>query len=191
MKDSKKLWQMFWIFFKIGALTIGGGLAMIGIIEHEFVEKQKWMSREEIVDVFAIVQSLPGVIAINSSIFLGYRLAGLPGAIAAALGSILPSLIIILVIFFISAAFLGNAFVAKAFAGVRAGLVAIIGIAVFKLAKPSIKDVFGIIIAILSFVSITLFKADIALVVIGAGLIGFTYYMLRDYRQKKKGGDGK
>lgn len=188
-KSAKELWQMFVIFFKIGAFTIGGGMAMIPVIQREIVEKQKWMDDTEIVDVFAIVQSLPGVIAINSSIFLGYRLSGILGGIVAALGVTLPSLIIILAIFFLFPAIAGNAYVQKAFAGVRAGLVAIIAVTVFKLAKPAIRDAMGIAVAAVSFVAITFLKVDIVIVIVASGLIGFAYYGFKARLDARKGGD--
>lgn len=190
-KSARELWQMFVIFFKIGAFTIGGGMAMIPVIQKEIVEKQKWMDDTEIVDVFAIVQSLPGVIAINSSIFLGYRLSGIIGGIVAALGVILPSLIIILAIFFLFPAVADNPYVQKAFAGVRAGLVAIIAVTVFKLAKPAIKDAMGILVAVVSFVAITFLKVDIVIVIVGSGLLGLAYYGIKSRIDSKKAGDAK
>ena len=190
-KSAKELWQMFVIFFKIGAFTIGGGMAMIPVIQKEIVEKQKWMDDTEIVDVFAIVQSLPGVIAINSSIFLGYRLSGILGGIVAALGVTLPSLAIILAIFFLFPAIAANVYVQKAFAGVRAGLVAIIAVTVFKLAKPAIKDVMGVIVAAASFVAITFLKVDIVIVIVASGLLGFVYYGAKTRIDARKGGGDK
>lgn len=190
-KSAKELWQMFVIFFKIGAFTIGGGMAMIPVIQKEIVEKQKWMDDTEIVDVFAIVQSLPGVIAINSSIFLGYRLSGILGGIVAALGVTLPSLAIILAIFFLFPAIAANVYVQKAFAGVRAGLVAIIAVTVFKLAKPAIKDIMGVIVAAASFVAITFLKVDIVIVIVASGLLGFVYYGAKTRIDARKGGGDK
>jgi chromate transporter len=123
--DARKLVRMFLTFFRIGAFTIGGGYAMLPLIEREFVEKQGWVSEDEIVDIFAIVQSVPGVIAINSSIFIGYRIAGLAGALAATLGMVLPSFIIISVIAAFFVQFRDIPAVQNAFAGIRAGVTAL------------------------------------------------------------------
>ena len=90
--------HMFLVFVKIGLFTIGGGPAMIPLIRDEFVEKQKWIRDEDITDVLALSQSLPGVIAVNASTFLGYRLGGLKGSLVATIGVVLPSFVIIFVI---------------------------------------------------------------------------------------------
>lgn len=90
--------HMFLVFVKIGLFTIGGGPAMIPLIRDEFVEKQKWIGDEDITDVLALSQSLPGVIAVNASTFLGYRLGGLKGSLVATIGVVLPSFVIIFVI---------------------------------------------------------------------------------------------
>ncbi len=189
IENSKKLAAIFWIFFKIGALTLGGGLAMIPIIQREVVDKQGWMDDKQIVDVFAISQSLPGVIAINSSIFLGYRIGGLAGSIVAAAGVLLPSLLIILTIFFLFPAFASNVYLQKAFAGARAGFAAIISVAVFKLAKPSVTDAAGVLIAVLAFAAITFFSADIMIVITASGLCGFVYYSVKERLKRKSAGD--
>src|SRR5690554_1685295 len=98
VKLPSKILKLFTVFFRIGAFTFGGGYAMIPYIEREIVEKNHWIEREEIIDIFAVVQSVPGVIAVNSSTFVGYRVAGWAGAVAATLGVVLPSYIIISII---------------------------------------------------------------------------------------------
>ena len=90
--------EAFKIFFKIGAFTIGGGYAMVPLIENEIVDKRGWLAREDFVDLLAISQSAPGILAVNISIFIGYRLKGVPGSIVTALGTVLPSFLIILAI---------------------------------------------------------------------------------------------
>jgi len=91
----KKIRKLFFVFFRIGAFTFGGGLAMIPFIKREIVDSNHWIEEEEIVDIFAMVQSVPGVIAVNSAIFVGYRIAGIWGAVASAVGVVLPSFIVI------------------------------------------------------------------------------------------------
>ena len=91
--------EAFGIFFKIGAFTIGGGYAMVPLIENEIVTKRKWIAQEDFIDLLAISQSAPGILAVNISIFIGYKLRGIRGSIITALGTILPSFIIILAIY--------------------------------------------------------------------------------------------
>ena len=119
-------WQLFSDFFKIGAFTLGGGYAMIPIIESEVVGKRRWLRQEEFLDIIAIAQSCPGVFAINMSVFIGYKLRKLPGAISAALGSALPSLIIILLIAMFFSRFQDNPVVESIFRGIRPAVVALI-----------------------------------------------------------------
>ncbi len=163
---------MFMVFFKIGSITIGGGFAMIPVIRHELVEKQKWVDEKEIVDLLAIAQSLPGVIAVNSSIYVGYKCAGIIGAVVATVGVVLPSFVIVLVIAFTLSNFAHIWYVQKMFAGVRAGVTALIAIATYTLMKSAIVDVAGVVIAISAFILLQFLKVDIAYIVISAAIIG-------------------
>src|SRR5690554_3492125 len=94
----RKLWEIFFIYLKIGAFTIGGGYAMLPLIEVEVVDKKKWMTEQEFIDMLAVIQSAPGLIAVNSAIYIGHKIGGLKEAIAGSLGAVLPSFIIILII---------------------------------------------------------------------------------------------
>lgn len=163
---------MFAIFFRIGAFTIGGGYAMLPLIEKEVVDEQKWISREEIVDVFAVSQSLPGVIAINSSMFIGYKIAGLPGVCAATLGVILPSFLIILIIAYAMVSWRENPYLTKAFTGVRAGVTALIGISAVKLGKSVIKNKAGLWIATLTFAAIAFLEIHAMWAIIAGAITG-------------------
>ena len=129
--------ELFGSFFKIGAFTIGGGYAMIPLIQDEVVGKKKWLGEEEFIDMIAIAQSAPGVIAINTSIFVGYRLAGFMGAVVASLGSALPSFLIILVIASCFTRFKDNSYVERAFMGIRPAVVALIVAPVWKMGKSA------------------------------------------------------
>ncbi|MDE6690094.1 MAG: chromate transporter [Prevotella sp.] len=130
-------WESFKTFFKIGMFTIGGGYAMIPIIETEVVDKHHWVSKEEFLDLIAISQSCPGVFAINISIFIGYKLKNIPGAIATALGTALPSFLIILAIAIFFHQFEDNPVVAAIFRGIRPAVVALIAVPTFNLAKSA------------------------------------------------------
>lgn len=129
--------ESFWTFFKIGAFTLGGGYAMIPIIEEEVVEKHRWISHEEMVDLIAVAQSCPGVFAINISTFVGYKLRKTRGAVCAALGTALPSFLIILLIAMFFRQFQDNAVVASVFCGIRPAVVALIAVPTFRMARTA------------------------------------------------------
>ena len=118
-------WTLFLTFVKIGMFTIGGGYAMLPLIQREVVDRG-WLSKEDFVDVFAVTQSLPGIFAVNISIFVGYRLKKTPGAICCALGTILPSFLIILLIALFFTQVRDNEWVERAFKGLRPAVVALI-----------------------------------------------------------------
>lgn len=126
---------MFFTFFKIGLFTLGGGYAMIPLIEKEVVDNHKWMTREELLDVIAIAQSCPGVFAINVSTFVGYKLRKTRGAIYTSLGTALPSFIIILLIAMFFRQFQDNPVVAAMFRGIRPAVVALIAVPTFNMAR--------------------------------------------------------
>jgi chromate transporter len=141
MKDQwKLLFQIFWTFFKIGPVTFGGGYAMIPLIEKEVVERKKWLKTEDVTDVFALAQSVPGAIALNASIFIGHRLKGIRGAVAALIGISLPTFMIVLLlsIFFI---FVKNdSRVEAAFTAIRVTIIALIVFAALKIGKAAVFD---------------------------------------------------
>ena len=169
-KRKQRCYLIFYHLFKIGAFTIGGGLAMLPIIEREIVDKKKYISKEEIVDAFAVSQSLPGVIAINSGIYIGYRIAGIAGAVVTAFGVILPSFIIILAIAILFTTVSGNVYVNKALTGVKAGVAGVITVTVFRLGKSVIKDVFALVLAVLAFVLTTWLGVSIVIIIAAGAL---------------------
>ena len=176
----KKSLKLFIVFLKIGAFTFGGGYAMIPFIEKEIVEKNEWIKSEDIVDIFAIIQSVPGVIAVNSSTFVGYRVAGIAGALAATLGVILPSFVVISVIALFLYDFKNYPYITEAFNGIRAGVTALMVSVVIKLGKSSVKGTIPLIIAIAAFLSLTFFGAGAIPVLIIAGLSGLVITTLRN-----------
>lgn len=147
-EETKKLFQIFWTFFKIGPVTFGGGYAMIPLIEREVVEKKKWVKTEDITDVFAIAESIPGAIAINSSTFIGYRIGGIKGAIAALLGVFLPTFLIVVVLSMIFLQIQDNPKIEAAFQAIRASIVALIVYAGYMIGKTAIIDKTTLIISI-------------------------------------------
>ncbi|AUG56998.1 chromate transporter [Acetivibrio saccincola] len=169
--------EIFITFFKIGAFTLGGGYAMLPLIEKEAVENKKWLNREEILDMFAIMQSLPGIIAVKSSAFIGYKKAGIRGAFFAAVGVTLPSFLIILLIAQLLLSLRDNIYVQKIFAGVRAGVTALILVTAIRLAKSALKGYISILIAIASFILIVFLNVHPVFTILIGGVLGFLGYL--------------
>lgn len=186
--DIKKLVKIFFIFFKIGIFTIGGGLVMLPIMHNEFVEKQKWVDDDTMTDIFAVAQALPGVVALNSSMYIGYELYGVFGAVVAAVGISLPSVICILVIFFALTGVGDNVYLAKFYLGVRSAVVALITIAAYKLGKKSVVDMFGVIAALFGIAATLFLKLDVPYIVLICGFSGYLYYCLIKGRLEGKNG---
>ena len=132
------LWQIFLVFAKIGSFTIGGGYAMIPLISDEII-KRKWLPEEELPDIIALAQSAPGVLAVNMAIFTGYKIRGVKGSIAATLGSVLPSFLIILLIAMLFAGYKDNPVVIKIFKGIRPVVVSLILVPMIKMARKGNK----------------------------------------------------
>lgn len=179
VKKIKIYWELFIIFLKIGCFTFGGGLAMLPLIHNEVVEKRKLASEEEIIDIFAISQSVPGVISVNSAIFIGNKTAGITGAVAAALGLILPAFLSIILVITILTGLQGNKHVEKLFEGIKAASAALILLAAIKLGRNATKGIFGYILAVIAFLSIAVFNIHAAWVIIGCGLAGYAAYRLK------------
>ena len=170
---------MFNVFFKIGLFTIGGGLAMIPLIRDEFVERQGWIDNKDITDVLAIAQSLPGVIAVNSATFLGYRLAGIMGALVCTIGVVLPSFLIIFAIamLFASSGLDSNTYILKFFAGVNAAITVLLVVATKNVAS-SVSNKLGWAILLISVAEIYVLGFGIASTVIAAALYAIAAYRL-------------
>lgn len=137
-EEKVPLWRLFLAMAKIGTFTIGGGYAMILIIQNE-ISKRGWLSEEEFPDLIALSQAAPGILAVNISIFTGYRLRGIPGAVAATLGSCLPPFLIVLAIALFLSGYADQPMVQKAFAGMRPAVVALIAVPMVKMARNSCK----------------------------------------------------
>ncbi|MBQ9840951.1 MAG: chromate transporter [Erysipelotrichaceae bacterium] len=167
--------ELFWAFFQIGALTFGGGYAMLPMIQKEIVEKHHWATDDEIIDYFAIGQLTPGVIAVNTATFVGYKTKGILGGIFATLGVVTPSVIIITVIAAFLKNFMDYEIVQHAFSGIRVAVCVLISIAIMKLAKKNIKNNTGIMIAILVFLLVTFTNISSVYVIIGAIIFGLLW----------------
>lgn len=171
----KFYWETFKTFFKIGAFTLGGGYAMIPIIETEVVEKRKWIGKEEFLDLIAIAQSCPGVFAINISVFIGYKLRKIRGAFCTALGTALPSFLIILLIAMFFHRFMEVGWIAAMFRGIRPAVVALIAVPTFNLAKRARIGLANCWIPLISALLIWKLGVNPVMIILAAGLGGYVY----------------
>lgn len=135
-QKSASLWRLFGVFAKIGAFTIGGGYAMISLIQNEIV-RRKWLSEDDFSELITLSQTAPGLLAVNISIFTGFRLRGVKGSIVATLASILPSFLIILAIAMAFSGFQDNPIVIRVFKGIRPVVVALILVPMINMARKS------------------------------------------------------
>ena len=147
----KQLLQLFLAFARVGVMTFGGGYAMIPILEREIVDRQGWASSEELMDYYAVGQCTPGVIAVNTATFIGYKVAGSLGGVVATLGVVFPSLVIITVIAGVLTHFADIPAVKSAFAAIRVCVCVLIFNAVLKLWKGAVKDKAGLCLFLLVF----------------------------------------
>ncbi len=183
MKNNETFyWESFSIFFKIGAFTIGGGYAMIPLIENEIVNKKSWISKEEFVDLLAIAQSAPGVFAVNMAIFIGYKLRGLKGCLSTTLGAVLPSFLMILGIALFFQQFKEYTLVENIFKGIRPAVVALIAAPTFNVAKSCKINRHTIWIPVVSAGLIWLLGVSPIYIIILAGLSG---YLAGRYKSSK------
>lgn len=168
--------KLFGIFFRIGLFTLGGGYAMVPVIENEIVEKNKWMTEDEFLDVLAMAQSLPGPLAVNTATFVGYRLKKTRGAAVCCLGTVLPSFLIILIIASLLSSFYTQPMIIKFFKGVRPAVAGLILTAVFKLKKGIDASLFSIVMILFSIGAISILGWSPIVVIIIAGISGIYIY---------------
>ena len=179
----KDLISLFWAFCKIGGLTFGGGYAMLPMLQKEVVEENKWATEEELLDYYAVGQATPGIIAVNTATFVGYKEKGVLGAAFATFGVVFPSLVIIMVI----AGFIDNfsdlEVVQYAFSGIRIAVGVLILNALIKLMKGSVKNILGVILFVATFIASSFLDISVVYIIIAAGLVG----IISDYVKRKRG----
>jgi chromate transporter len=190
-EEDKLLRKLFISFFKIGAFTFGGGWAMISVIEREIVDKHHWIKKDEFLDLLAMAQSLPGILAVNIATAVGDRMKGAKGSITAAAGTILPSFILILIIaiFLTPDTIKGNHILSSIFMGIRPAVVALIIAPVLtsaKAAKLNFKTVWiPIIVALMISIDIGMVSSPILYILLG-GAGGYLYFRLSQRKLKKQ-----
>ena len=166
--------EIFWYFFTLGLLTIGGGYVMISLMEKELCDKRKWLTKDEFLEIIAVAKSLPGILATNTSTFVGQKLLGTSGAIVATLGVTCPSFIILWSLYPLLLKSFHNASINKVYLGIQAGVIILILNSAINLFKNSVKTKFSKIIFIIAILALIILKTNPIYVVIfgfGAGYI--------------------
>lgn len=167
--------RLYWEFFKIGLFTIGGGMAMIPQLQQVAVNDKKWLSEEEMIDCIAISQALPGIIAINCATFVGMKQKGVLGAVAATLGVVTPSLVIIILAVTVLDSIGHNSYIQGAFTGVKAAVCGLILVTVVKLGRQILKTWFSWVLAVLSFVVIIVLGVNAIWAILAGAVLGVVY----------------
>lgn len=179
----KNYWNLFWTFVKVSAFTIGGGMAMVAVVRDILVVKRKWMSEDEFMDILAISQTLPGLMAVNTAIFIGYRLLGTKGSIVATLGSIIPPFFIILAIVMVFNGHWDNEAVVAVFQGIRPAVVALIAVPTIQMAiRQKLNWVTGSL-AVVTILLIALLKVSPIYIILVVGVIAA---LIAKYREGRK-----
>lgn len=181
--------QLFWSFFKLGLFTIGGGMAMIPLIQGIVVDQKKWMTEEEAVDCIAVSQGLPGVIAINMATYIGQKKKGFAGAVAATVGIVLPSFIIIIAVVKLLHGLGDNSYVNGALTGIKAAATGLIAFSAYKVGRQVLKGPFSWILALLSFVLIVWLSVSAVWAILGGIVLGLVYTAVRNHRGQEADGN--
>ena len=171
----KQLWQLFLAFAKVGVMTFGGGYAMIPILEREIVDHHGWATNEELMDYYAVGQCTPGVIAVNTATFIGYKTAGVPGGVIATLGVVFPSVVIITLIAGLITRFADIPAVKSAFAAVRVCVCVLIFNSVLKLWKGAVKDKAALVLFLAVFLLSVFFDISPIVFVLLCGAAGILF----------------
>lgn len=182
MQSKKLLLDLFLTFMKIGAFTFGGGYAMIPLIQKETVEKHGWISDDDILDIVAIAESMPGSIAINIATFVSLRVGGFRGAVCATFGMMLPSFLIITLVAYILKGFQDIPAVQYAFYGIRAGVLALIFKALWNVYRKCPKNLLFYFIAAGSFLAAAVIKINVLCVIIFCALVGLIAALVAERR---------
>ena len=184
--NKNRIIEIFILFFKIGAFTIGGGYAMLSLIEDEIVNKKKWLDHEEFLDGMAIAQSTPGVLAVNISLITGYKIAGFLGMFAGMLGAVLPSFFIVLFLSQILLAYGNHPLVVAIFNGVKPAITALILISVYRIGKSANINRYNFVIPLIVAVLIKYFRVSPIIIIIATMILGNIFYILKEKKEDDK-----
>ena len=182
IKKLKDLFTIYFAFFKVGAFTFGGGLAMMPMLQKELIEKKQWLTEEELIDYYAVGQSTPGIIAVKVATFVGYKRSGILGGIFGTLGIISPSLIIIMILANLINSISDYPIVQKALTGINVAVAALLTSVIINFAKKTIKNVWNAIFMLISFLLIFALKVPSFIVI----LFGLATGIILTFIHKKK-----
>ncbi|MDN6625826.1 MAG: chromate transporter [Pisciglobus halotolerans] len=187
-KNASFYWTLFLSTFTLSAFTFGGGYVIVPLMQKRFVKELKWIDEEEMLDMVSIAQSSPGPIAVNSSIIVGYRMAGVPGALLSTVGTVLPPLILITVISFFYAAFRSNPIISALLLGMQAGVAAVIINVIYDMSARIIKqkEIIPIIMMVGAFIATIIFDVPILLILGICGLVGVLTYKPEEVAEETK-----
>ncbi|MCI9598210.1 MAG: chromate transporter [Firmicutes bacterium] len=190
MKESRRQafkihGSLFWEFFKIGLFTIGGGMAMLPLIQKVVVEDRNWLGEEEMIDCLAISQSLPGAQVVSCAAYVGKRYRGLTGSIAAALGIIMPSFLIIIAVVTLLGTIGDNSYVNGAFTGIKAAVCGLVILSACRLGKQVMKGPFQWVMASLAFIAIGIFRVNALWAIAAGAVIGILVLLIHGKRRTK------
>ena len=180
----KELLELFMAFFRIGGLTFGGGLSMLPMLKYELVEKKQWISEEDLLDCYAIGQCTPGIIAVNTATYVGYKRRGVIGGIFSTLGMVTPSLLIITSIALFLEQFMDNKWLGHALMGVRAVVCALMLNTVVTLAKKSLISPFCVVVCVGVFILAMFTQIPTILLVVLSAVLGIMAMLLSERRKK-------
>lgn len=188
---SADLFQLFFVFFKIGAVTFGGGTAMLPILEHELVHKKKWTTVDQLLDYYTIGQSTPGIIAVNVATFIGYNKQKTLGAVVATAGIVTPSLLIITFL----AAFISNfseiLWVQKALSGINIAVTALLTKSVWDFGKRTVKNFFCVVLYLAAFIAMFFFHVHSVIIILVSIFLGIAYSHINSKNKIENGEDFK
>lgn len=188
-KKFTSYWTLFYSNFLLSAFTFGGGFVIVPLMKKKFVDQLKWIEEEEMLNMIAIAQSSPGAIAVNASIMVGYKMAGIFGAVISTLGTVLPPLIILTVISFFYQEFRDNSYISAMLKGMQAGIAAVITDVVIGLTDNIVKkrQILSIGVMVVAFIAVLFFDVNVIIVILISAVIGaFTVV----YRGKSERRDG-
>ena len=188
IKKLKDLFTIYFAFFKVGAFTFGGGLAMMPMLQKELIEKKQWLTEEELIDYYAVGQSTPGIIAVNVATFIGFKQQKILGGIVATTGVVSPSLIIITVIAYFLETFSEIVWIQKALAGINIAVAALLTSILWRFIKEAVKTwntIIGILLVVICFVLLLFLNCPSPIVIIGGALFGIITYVISSTKSMK------
>ena len=185
--------QLFMVFLKLGLFTIGGGMAMVPVLQEKVCDQKGWLSEEETVDCIAVSQALPGVIAINMATYVGHKLKGFRGAVCATIGMVIPSFVIIIMVVLFLNRVDQNPYVQGALVGIRSAATGLIAYAAWKMARQVLKKgaVFSWLVALVAFAAICVFNIDAMWVILAGIVAGISYSVIKGHKAIDEKGEEK